>query len=375
MSAVEGNLAAGIPTAGPAVRDAAPPAEEALAPPDLEAAAALLTRATDHRKQVLVWGGGTHQGLGGRVYPDLVLSTESLTGVIAWEPEDLTVVVEAGVRVADLEAMLAGHRQTAALTENPGDATVGGVIAAGVSGYRRARYGPTRDRVLEVTLATGDGRVVRAGGRVVKNVTGYDLPRVAAGSFGRLGLIGSVCLKLWPLPEAAITVPVDDPAAAWMALYRPLAVLETEAGSWAFLSGTLAEVEAQAARVGSGWADGLAWPAAPVGPVVVSVRVPPAGTPDAVSMLPVGSRFVAQHGIGEVTAALPDGMGAGEVAELRAWAEGRGGHVALVEAPDDLYGEVDPWGTPPAGMALQRRLSAQFDPYGVVNRGRLPGGL
>ncbi|NIR39303.1 MAG: FAD-binding protein, partial [Gemmatimonadetes bacterium] len=92
--------------------------------------------------------------------------------VVDWQPDDLTVVVEAGVTVGTLESMLAERGQTALLPEWGPEATVGGVVAAGISGYRRARLGPTRDRVLEVTIVTGDGRVVRGGGRVVKNVSG-----------------------------------------------------------------------------------------------------------------------------------------------------------------------------------------------------------
>lgn len=370
-----GGLDVDVPEAAADILESAPPAEEAVAPADVEQAVAVLQRATDERRKVLVWGGGTHQGMGGRVHPDLILSTAGLDRVLAWEPEDLTVVVEAGRKVSDLEQMLAERGQTAALPEGPDGATVGGVVAAGVSGYRRARYGPTRDRVLEVTLVTGDGREVRAGGRVVKNVTGYDLPRLATGSFGRLGLITSVCLKLWPLPEAAFTVAVDDPAAAWSTLYRPVAVLQTEGGSFAYVAGTRAEAEAQAGRLGDGWQEGLRWPSPPDGEVVISLRVPPASTGAAVGRLPAGARFVAQHGVGEVTAAMPDGSGIDVLSDLRSWAASHGGALVVVDAPEELYDTFDPWGDPPPGMAIQRRLSAQFDPYAILNRGRLPGGL
>lgn len=372
---MSGGFQVEVPRAAADIVAAAPPAEQVLAPVDIEQAMAVLERATDERTRVLVWGGGTHQGMGGRVHPDLVLSTAGLDRVIAWEPEDLTVVVEAGMRVSDLEQMLAERGQTAALIEVSGGATVGGVVAAGVSGYRRARYGPTRDRVLEVTLVTGDGRPVRAGGRVVKNVTGYDLPRLATGSFGRMGLIVSVCLKLWPLPEAAFTIPVEDPEAAWAELYRPVAVLETHDGSFAYVAGTRAEAEAQAGQVGDWREEGLRWPAPPGGDLVVSVRVPPASTGAAVRHLPDGSRFVAQHGVGEVTVAMPEGSEAEALGDLRAWAAAQGGALVVLDAPEQFYESFDPWGDPPPGMAIQRRLSAQFDPYAVLNRGRLPGGL
>ena len=190
--------------------EGAPEDAVTVAPSTLEDTANILAIASRYSLPVLVWGGGTHQGMGGRVDPAVVLSTARLDSIVDWQPEDLTVVVEAGVRVADLEDRLAGRNQTAVLPEASGRATVGGVVAAGVSGFRRLRYGPTRDRMLEVDLVTGDGRVVRGGGRVVKNVTGYDLPRLATGSFGSLGLIGRVCLKLWPLPEARRTVTLAE---------------------------------------------------------------------------------------------------------------------------------------------------------------------
>ncbi|NIV25710.1 MAG: FAD-binding protein, partial [Gemmatimonadetes bacterium] len=104
--------------------------------------------------------------------------------------------------------------QTAVLPETPGSGTVGGAIASGASAWRRLRYGPIRDRVLETVMATGDGRVVKAGGRLVKNVTGFDIPRLATGSYGSLGVIGQVCLKLWPTGTRFAGVPADDAAAA-----------------------------------------------------------------------------------------------------------------------------------------------------------------
>lgn len=351
-----------------------PDAEHVFAPTSLEEAARILAAASAREAAVLVWGGGTHQGIGYPVDADVVVSTARLDRLVAWEPDDLTLVVEAGVPVADVEARLAEAGQTAGLPETPGDATVGGVVAAGISGYRRARYGPTRDRMLEVTLLTGDGRQVRGGGRVVKNVTGYDLPRLATGSLGSLGLIGEVCLKLWPLPEARATVAVSDPAAAWRALHQPLAVLETRRGAWAFLQGVPADVEAQAERVGELVSDRLDWPDPPAGEVTVSLRVPPSRTAAAVGRVPPRWELVAQHGVGEVTAALPEDD-VGLVDDLRGWAEAAGGSLVVTHLPERLQGAVDPWGSPPPALDLQRRLVSAFDPFRILNPGRLPGGI
>ena len=360
-----------IPAADP---DDLPPAELAIAPTSLEQAAQALRIATDHRMRVLVWGGGNHQGYGHRTYPDVVLVTTSMDRVEVWEPEDLTLVVDAGAPIAKVEDRLAEHRQTTLLPRHSPTSTIGGALAAGLSGYQRFRYGPSRDRLLETRAITGDGRIVRAGGRVVKNVTGYDIPRLMVGSLGRLGLIGSVCLKLVPTPAVAITVRVDDPARALASLYRPLAVLSTPAGHRAFLWGTDAEVESQAARLGGDISSGHAWPPPPTGAMTWSLRVPPSALGEATDRIPSSWDYVVQQGVGLAECAAPD-LDLGPVEELREWAESVGGAMVLTAAPEPLYERIDPWGAPPTALDYQRRLVAEFDPYGVLNPGRLPGGI
>lgn len=348
--------------------EGAPRAEFTFAPSTAEDAAALLDFASEHRMTVLPWGGGTH-GVGDPWTPDMVLSTRNLGG-IEWRPEDLNVVVGAGVTVAELETRLAEREQTAVLPEHPGGGTVGGAVAAGASGWRRLRFGPTRDRLLEVVVATGDGRVIRAGGQVVKNVSGYDLPRLLTGSRGSLGLITRMCLKLWPRGAASATVTVADPERALAIAYRPLAVLQTPAGSAVFLAGTSAEVTAQAAVLGGTVVEGLQWPERPRGEVEMVVRVPPARMAEA--LMRVGTRgFVAAHGVGEVLVAGAPSVEA--VGEWRAWAEAAGGAVVVERAPEGFG--LDPWGAPPPTLDLQHRIKAAFDPLGVMVPGRLAGGL
>lgn len=351
-----------------------PAAEVAVAPANLADAARVLDHASEQGAAVLVWGGGTHQGYGARVRPDIVLSTENLTRIVAYEPADMTAVVEAGVPVAALEEAVGAHRQSALLTEHPGSGTVGGLVAAGISGWRRHRFGPTRDRMLEVTLVTGDGRTVTGGGRVVKNVTGYDLPRLATGSFGSLGLIGQVCLKLWPRPAAYGTVMVRSPEVAVERAYRPLAVLETADGAWCYLGGTHEEVNGQAAALGGDLVDELAWPDPVSGEVVISIRVPPRSLRSIVDRFDRSWEYVAQFGVGEVSVGLARAE-LGRLTELREAAEASGGALVVAAAPDEFYEQLDPWGTPPGTLDIQRRLIARFDPARVINRGRLPGGL
>jgi glycolate oxidase FAD binding subunit len=207
--------------------------------------------------------------------------------------------------------------------------------------------------------------VVKGGGRVVKNVSGYDLPRLFTGSLGSLGVITSVCLKLWPLTEATATAQVAAPAAA-EEVHRPLAILESRQGVSVLLAGTGPEVDDQVRRLGGDFSTGLDYPAPLRGEAIWSIRVPPSSLGDAVSRIPAGSDFVAQHGVGVVDF----GVGAAfDVSDLREWAESRAGAVVrLAGAPS-----ADPWGTAPPGLALQRRVVEAFDPVRILEPGRLPG--
>ena len=352
--------------------EGAPEEAVVVAPATLEEAGKILALASEHSLPVLVWGGGTHQGLGHPVDAAIVLSTARLDSIVDWQPGDLTVVVEAGVRIADLEGRLAEKGQTGVLPEVPGEGTVGGAVAAGESGFRRLRYGPTRERILEVELVTGDGRMVRGGGRVVKNVTGYDLPRLVTGSFGALGLVGRVCLKLWPLPATTGTVTLPAPRPDYG--HRPLAVVEERSRTLVFVAGTAAEVEARAAELGGTFREGLHWPQGPDGAIQVSVRVAPRLVPRALEHLPASWSYQALPGVGEIRLGAPS-FEPERMADLRGWVEGQGGALVLRDAPLPVYDEFDPWGTPPDGLDLQRRVIARFDPDRVINPGRLPGGL
>jgi glycolate oxidase FAD binding subunit len=166
-----------------------------------EAAAVLREAATAGRTVSVERDGG-----------DLVLSTRRLDRVLEHEAGDLTVVAEAGVRLSALDAVLAPYGQFLAL-DPPGDPTLGACVAANLSGPRRHRYGAPRDLLLGVTVVLADGTVASSGGKVVKNVAGYDLGKLFCGSRGRLGLVARVSFRLHPRPRAARTlaIPVDDP--------------------------------------------------------------------------------------------------------------------------------------------------------------------
>ena len=304
----------------------APDAELTVAPKTPHDVASVLHHASDRGLNVQVWGGGTHSGYGAAPAPDILMSMERLSEIEVFEPDDLTVVVSAGAKVAELEVVLAEHNQTAVLPETSGSSTVGGVIASGASALRRGRLFGTRERVLETTVVTGDGRIVRSGGRVVKNVTGYDLPKLNVGAFGSLGVIVSVCLKLWPTPPAAATVVVKSPEDAAV-IARPLAVLEERGVTRVFVWGTDEEVTSKVNRLGGNATDGHQWPLDPQGDFTWSLRVPPALTPEAVARIPDSWPYLAVHGVGEIRAASSSLDGAARAEVLgRVGERSSGGH-------------------------------------------------
>ena len=171
-------------------------------PSDPGEVADALHSAADEDLTVVPWGAGTKQDLG---YPidqcGLVLSLERLNRVVDYVPADMTITVEAGMRLAALQALTAANGQTVALDPPRADrATIGGIVATASSGPRRMAYGGVRDLLLGCRVALPDGRIIRAGGKVVKNVAGYDLTKLMTGSLGTLGIITEVSLRLRPVP-------------------------------------------------------------------------------------------------------------------------------------------------------------------------------
>jgi glycolate oxidase FAD binding subunit len=153
-------------------------------------------------------GGGTALGIGAPpTRLDAVVRTERLARIVEHAPADMVVVAEAGVTLAALQAQVAAHGQRLALDPpSPERATIGGLVASAGFGPLRARYGVIRDLIIGVTLVLPDGTVARGGGKVVKNVAGFDLPKVACGSLGTLAMIAAATFRLHPLPEVTRTV-------------------------------------------------------------------------------------------------------------------------------------------------------------------------
>ena len=206
---------------------------------------------------------------------------------------------------------------------------------------------------------------------MVKSSTGYGLPRLFTGSFGSLGMIGAVTLKLWSQPLATATVEVDDAAAALLETYRPLAALETSDGSFLYLAGAESQVTSQAHSVGGELRSGLAWPEPITSPIRVELRVPAPFVPAAIEQAKrlEAARWIAEHGVGRVEVGL-DGVDEATLVVARDWAESVGGAL-VVTAGADIG--LDPWGTPPPSIEIQRRIKEAFDPAGICNQGIMPG--
>jgi glycolate oxidase FAD binding subunit len=191
-------------------------------------------------------------------------STARLNRVLEHEPGDLTAIVEAGIRLSELQAYLAGYGQMLGL-DPPGDPTIGACLAADLSGPRRHRYGAMRDLVIGVTVVLAGGLVASSGGKVVKNVAGYDLGKLFSGSRGRLGLIARVALRLHPRPAETATVVAKhtDARAVWADLcasqLEPSAVDVLPGRVAVLFEGPRAAVEAQVAACPGEQADSAVW--------------------------------------------------------------------------------------------------------------------
>ena len=352
------------------------PARLVAAPRSTGEAAALLAAAGP--LSVVVRGAGTklHWGPPPRAL-DLIVDTHRLAGVVEHAAGDLITVVRAGTA---LESLDLGDQQLA--LDGPPGATIGGTVATATSGPRRMHYGAPRDLLIGITVVRPDGRVARSGGKVVKNVAGYDLGKLYTGSYGTLGLITECAFRLHPRPAAAAYVrssaPVTDVPAVLAAQVVPTAIeLDTAAGELAVLiEGTPAGVRDRAATVGKllggeitdgppDWWGVPPWPADGIG---MRLSVPLSQVP---RLTEPGRTVRGSAGTGVLYAAAADIT---EVEQLRALCVRCGGHAVVLTAPPQVRDTLDMWGPVP-GLALMRRIKDQFDPGHRFAPGRFVGGI
>jgi glycolate oxidase FAD binding subunit len=312
-----------------------------------------------------------------------VLELRDFSGIIDYEPSELVITARCGTTLAHLEAALGEHGQCLAF-EPPAygvDPTLGGMIAAGLSGPRRPFAGAARDFVLGAHLLAADGQLLRFGGQVMKNVAGFDVSRLLCGSLGILGILTQVSLKVLPLARAQATLRLELPAAEavrvfnrWSGQPLPLSGAAWHGGcAWVRLSGASPAVLAACAQIGGEqvnpgvadafWGDLRHARLAPLNePVLWRVSVPPAA---AALALP-GEPLIDWGGALRWYANVP------EAATVRAVAQAAGGTALCWRGPAP-QGRFHPLAAPLA--RLHRALKERFDPRGIFNPGRLVPGL
>ena len=393
---------------------------EVVTPRSLAELSDMVRALHDVRAPFAFVGGGTELELGNRPRAlDTVLRTVALDRVIEHAPEDQTITVEAGITLAEIDRVLGEKAQMLPLdVVDREHATIGGVLATNAYGRRRQRYGAAKDLIVGVTLVRPDGTLARGGGKVVKNVAGFDLPKLAVGSLGTLGAIATATLRVYPIPEATrcallrFARPADadaalrllverrlEPEFVTLANYDALAVgfAGTRGGVDAQMSTVLNEIAAAARAEGSELSelerasyeqreravrrDG-AWRLRVLAPPAAAVARLAAVDGTAVAAVPIAYPLlgVALHAYGESvvpTAAAPAGPD-WDLAGLRervAAATAGSGRIVAHAMPDAARATVDAWGPVPPSFALMRALKERFDPHGLCNPGRYLGGL
>lgn len=364
---------------------------------------------------LLFRGGGTKQGWGAppeRV--DAVVGTAALDELVEHSAGDMVAIAGAGMRLSALQEALAPSGQWLAVDPPLADegATLGGVLATNDHGPRRLRYGTLRDLVIGITVVLADGTVARSGGRVVKNVAGYDLMRLYCGSLGTLGLVTELTLRLHPLPEASLTARVPGQVAVLSRLVLALlaspiepAALDLAADTlWVRFEGRPAGIAAQAealrrlapahgldvadrlegAEEAEVWRSLVAAHAGVEGETVARAATLPDRLPDAAAALAEAAvqagaeaRLASHAGLGLHTARL-SGAPAAQVVGARAWRQritALGGTVVLRRHAPDLGSPADIFGPEPSAISVMRRVKAQLDPERRCAPGRFVGGI
>ncbi len=389
-------------------------------PSTAEQIAAALRVAAEADAAVIPWGGGTAMQIGNRPRSlDVVMQTSRLDRVIEHDDANLTATVQSGIALNALQDIL--RRQNQFLPFDPpfpARATIGGIVAANLNGPRRNCCGSVRDLVIGMKVALASGELIKAGGKVVKNVAGYDMCKLFVGSLGTLGILTEVTLRVAPIPETAATAVaagalpkvlefVDElsrspllPAAVALMNFGALGAGQNDwqvAVRCEGFAETVArhtnDALAMAQRVGLGAeilrdsADGQLWDRVrdfPLqsGRVVYRVTVARASVAESVRAIQDWNGSESQPAIlsdpptGTLWVAEPERQAPPpRLADLLSLARRCGGHAIIFAAPADTKKNIDVWGPPPPTLALMREMKNQFDPKGLLNSGRFIAGI
>jgi len=376
-------------------------------PADANELASTLQAASRDKQITVLRGGGTKLGWGRPVAAiDLIVSTAKLNTLLVHRHGDMTATAHAGVSLAQFNRELARHGQWLPIDSAFDAATIGGIVGTNDSGPVRHRYGTPRDLLIGVTLALTDGRIVKAGGHVVKNVAGYDLGKLASGSFGTLAAIVDATFKLLPIPQASATLDASyddgevlarDVMQVSTSQLEPMAFdVMLDGGQYRLRLLFASSPEAVSAQIESAqrllskpstvvtgdpemdlWTDQVRSPWAGTG-AVIRFGWLPAKLEEITTLM-----HDVQQIAGSVVMCGRVGMGAGlmrvdgdvrtqaaVVERLRSsvWV----GNVAVLRASHDLKQHVDVWGPASSAADAVRALKGMFDPAGILNAGRGP---
>ncbi len=361
---------------------------------------------------VIPWGGGTAMALGNPPRQvDVVLATARLNLVLDHDAANLTVTVESGISLAALQNLLAEEGQFVPFDPPfPERSTIGGIVAANLNGPRRSCYGSVRDLVIGMKVALISGEQIKAGGKVVKNVAGYDMCKLFVGALGTLGVITEATLRLAPVPESAATVIVSGTSAQARqfvhdlsrSLLLPAAIFlsnqsaterwqvaiwcegfhETVARSQHDLADLGAQVGMKpqflsAEDHGEFWQSLQNFPLHS-GRLVFRITVPRAEVFDVVQALRMwhDPTIISDTVTGTIWLACePTKASVQRFSELASMARARGGHAVIFAAPSALKQGFEVWGESPPTISLMRDIKQQFDPKGLLNAGRFLAGI
>jgi len=389
-------------------------AANALKPASLGDAERIMHAAAADRRTLAFIGGGTELGFGNPPESvDTLLHTGALNTIVEYTPADMIATVEAGVTLEQLQSALAPHQQRLALDPpQPERATIGGLIATNAFGPLRARFGTLRDLIVGISVVRADGVRVRGGGRVVKNVAGFDLPKIMVGSLGSLGLVATATFRLHPLPETSRWLRIVVPSAGALREFcaaiverrlEPSALLAFHAGrafeACVLFEGFAAGVDEQSAALAA-LADARTFSIDEAPPDTVPRAHERARTDGNLRLRLAAPRAELERVAREALTPLEDALSnaravlyptlgvsfvSGDPLEegrfvraaldARALLEACGGNLVVLAMPQDFAGALDRFGALPPSFFLMQRLKERFDPERRLNRGRFLGGL